>query len=85
MIPFRSGMDESVVRPSVVDIAVKASELAGRQLKVELNVEPRSPSPAGTRRQPPPAMKADPVAVVERVFRGTRLPDGARGESDELR
>jgi DNA polymerase-3 subunit gamma/tau len=83
VIPFRSGMDESVVRPSVADIAAKASGLAGRQLKVELIVELKKPEPA--RSAAAAGEESDPVAVVERVFRGKRLPVGARGESDELR
>ena len=41
VIPFRSGMEESVVRGSIADIAAKASELTGRRLKIELKVEQR--------------------------------------------
>jgi len=81
VIPFRSGMEESVVRSSVPDIAAKASELAGRRLRVELKVEPKrayAASGASTG-------EGDPIAVVERVFRGTRLPGSARGENDELK
>ena len=33
VIPFRSGMEESVVRGSIADIAAKASELTGRRLQ----------------------------------------------------
>ena len=84
VIPFRSGMDESVVRGSIADIAAKASELTGKKLKVELKVEP---SPAAMRDRAPPAADAepDPVAIVERVFKGTRLPDRPRGDRDEHR
>jgi hypothetical protein len=85
VIPFRSGMDESVVRGSIADIAAKASELAGRPLRIELKVEPRDTASRGA--APPRAESEgpDPVAVVERVFRGTRLPASGRGERDELR
>jgi hypothetical protein len=85
VIPFRSGMEESVVRGSIIDIAVKASELAGRQLKVELKVEPKpGPMAAGPSARSIQGVP-DPVEIVERVFRGTRLPDAGRGERDELR
>ncbi len=84
VIPFRSGMEESVVRSSIADIAVKASEHAGRQLRVELVVEPR-PDPARTEAsQNAIAAGSDSVAIVERVFRGTRMPDAGRGVHDEL-
>jgi DNA polymerase-3 subunit gamma/tau len=84
VIPFRSGMEESVVRSSIADIATKASEFAGRQLKVELKVESkRNSSEAAVSSRAAPA-GPDPVAVVERVFRGTRLPDSVRGERNEL-
>jgi hypothetical protein len=85
VIPFRSGMDESVVRSSIGDIAAKASELAGRTLRVELKVEPRQAPPNEGQRAKAEDGSPDPVAVVERVFRGTRLPDSGRGERDELR
>jgi len=81
-IPFRSGMEESVVRGSIADIAAKASELAGRTLKVELKIEGKSRtakssgSASGARASGP-----DPVEIVERVFRGTRLTTNPRGES----
>jgi DNA polymerase-3 subunit gamma/tau len=72
VIPFRSGMEESVVRGSIAEIAAKASELAGRQLKVELRVERKSEAPQEER---PTAGEHDPVEIVERVFRGSRLPE----------
>jgi len=76
IVPFRSGMDESVVKGSVADIAAKASQLAGRQLKVELRVErpERQARPRPSAEGEAPAEAApDPAAVVERVFRGSRL------------
>ena len=89
VIPFRSGMEESVVRGSIPDIAVKASEFVGRPLKVELQVEPK-PGPGRADASPRAAEAgandgSDPVSIVERVFRGTRLPDGGRGDRDEHR
>jgi hypothetical protein len=83
VIPFRSGMEESVVRGSIADIAAKVSELAGRPLKVELKVEQGQPS-AGSAARPIQA-GPDPVEIVERVFRGARVPDNGRGERDEHR
>jgi DNA polymerase-3 subunit gamma/tau len=85
VIPFRSGMEESVVRGSIADIAVKASELAGRTLKVELTIEGKSRaaklSGAARGASMDGASGPDPVEIVERVFRGTRLTMKARGES----
>jgi DNA polymerase-3 subunit gamma/tau len=83
VIPFRSGMEESVVRGSIAEIAVKASELAGRPLKVELKVElaPRSGASEPSAAPRPADAGPDPVAIVERVFRGTRLPDAVRGDN----
>jgi DNA polymerase-3 subunit gamma/tau len=81
IIVFKSGMEESVVRPSVADIAAKASELAGRPVRVELRVE----SASGCRQEDEASLaqsaKApDPIAIVERVFRGTRVDQAGRGE-----
>jgi DNA polymerase III subunit gamma/tau len=84
VIPFRSGMEESVVRGSVADIAAKASELAGKPLKVALVVEP---SPRARPAAPDAAADAvpDPAQIVERVFRGARVAPAKLGERDELR
>jgi DNA polymerase III subunit gamma/tau len=71
VIPFRSGMEESVVRGSIAEIAAKASELAGRPLKVELCVERKSDAPSEGKKAP--SDEPDPVEIVERVFRGARL------------
>lgn len=75
VIPFRSGMEESVVRGSIADIAAKAYELTGRRLKIELKVEQRKTSLLGEDSPIVVGSSPDPVAIVERVFRGTRLPD----------
>jgi len=72
VIPFRSGMEESVVRGSLAQIAAKASELAGRLLKVELKVERKSEGEAASAAKGEGG-EADPVEIVERVFRGSRL------------
>jgi DNA polymerase III subunit gamma/tau len=79
VIPFRSGMEESVVRGSVADIAAKASEVSGRTLKVALVVETASrkrraaDAPAEEGSGESPDGSPDPAAVVERVFRGARV------------
>jgi hypothetical protein len=76
VIPFRSGMEESVVRGSIAEIAAKASEFAGRQLRVELKVELKvEPTPASSAAGKAGEGEPDPVEIVERVFRGARLPD----------
>ncbi len=85
VIPFRSGMEESVVRGSIADIAAKAFELTGRRLKIELKIEQKKASLLGEDSPIAVGSSPDPVAIVERVFRGTRLPDRPRGERDELR
>ena len=72
VIPFRSGMEESVVRGSIAEIAAKASEFTGRQLRVELKVERMPGSSVAEKAQ---GAEPDPVEIVERVFRGARLPD----------
>ena len=73
VVPFRSGIEESVVRGSVADIAAKAAELAGRALKVELVID--RPGLAAREERGPEAGKAapDPADIVERVFRGSRV------------
>jgi DNA polymerase-3 subunit gamma/tau len=95
VIPFRSGMEESVVRASVADIAAKAAELAGRPLKVELMVESGQPArpAASAAAEARDDEGPDPAAIVERVFRGARVAPAKRaggiaqalGERDELR
>lgn len=85
VIPFSSGMEESVVRGSIADIAAKASELSGRPIKVELKIESKSraskrPDSAGGAAGGADA-GPDPVAIVERVFRGARLSPDPRGDS----
>jgi DNA polymerase III subunit gamma/tau len=77
VIPFRSGMEESVVRGSIAEIAAKASEFAGRALKVELKIEPKKSASKTEAVRGEAHTGPDPVEVVERVFRGTRLSDGA--------
>jgi DNA polymerase-3 subunit gamma/tau len=85
VIPFRSGIEESVVRGSVADIAAKAAELGGPRLRVELKVE--RPAQGESRGAAEIAVNArDPASAVERVFRGTRVAYPARkGGSDEFR
>ncbi len=75
VVPFRSGIEESVVRGHVADIAAKAAELAGRTLKVELRVERPGEAPEGPAAPAGSAVPAgpDPVAIVENVFRGSRV------------
>jgi hypothetical protein len=75
VVPFRSGMEESVVRGSIADIAAKASQLAGRALKVELRIEgaPRTGGEESDEHGISADGGIDPVAIVERVFRGSRV------------
>jgi DNA polymerase III subunit gamma/tau len=84
VIPFRSGMEESVVRGSVAGIAAKASELAGKALKVALVVEPSQRARPAVPETGADALP-DPAQIVERVFRGARVAPAKLGERDELR
>jgi hypothetical protein len=73
LITFRNAMEEGLVRSEIGTLAQAASVLAGRTLKVELRIEggpasrPAGTVPAGTDGHP------DPVAIVERMFRGQRV------------
>lgn len=84
VIPFRSGMEETVVRGSLSGIAAKAAEIGGRAFKVELRVEAVKPVEDAKRAGAPG--EGASVDVVERVFRGTRLPPRRQneGEHNEL-
>ncbi|MDA8427078.1 MAG: DNA polymerase III subunit gamma/tau [Treponema sp.] len=84
VIPFRSGMEETVVRSSLSSIAAKAAEIGGRQFKVELRVEAAAPSGHDAAKTETRDGQSA-VDVVERVFRGTLLPPRRQheGEHDE--
>ncbi|MBL8965619.1 MAG: hypothetical protein JNG85_01350 [Spirochaetaceae bacterium] len=74
VIPFRSGMEEGLVRGELPALSRAAAEASGRHLKVELRVE----SPAKPRAAEGGAAgipENDPAAIVERVFRGTRVKE----------
>jgi DNA polymerase-3 subunit gamma/tau len=83
VLPFRSGMDESVVRGSIADIAAAASRFSGKQLKVELKVEAAAGRGKAAARidgaEAAAAGESNPVTIVERVFRGSRVAPEERG------
>jgi len=92
VVPFRSGMEESLLKGELGVVSRAVAQAAGRAFKVELRVEPDRPRgregqvPAGAAGPEGPGGEeaaGDPVAVVERVFRGTRVREresGGRGE-----
>lgn len=90
IIPCANGYDASTVLSDAAVVVKRLAETAGRPLKVE----PRTPEiaqpqaesprkPAGDDDEPESA-PSDPVAIVERVFRGRRMgddkPDKAGGD-----
>ena len=92
VVPFRSGMEESLLKGELGVVSRAVAQAAGRAYKVELRVEPDRPrgregqAPSGAAGPEGPGGEeaaGDPVAVVERVFRGTRVKEresGGRGE-----
>jgi len=81
VIPCQNGYDAGAVLADAGLLAKKALELAGRPLRIE-------PRAAETAPAPPPARDedgdddgddgpADPVGIVEKVFRGRRVGDPA--------
>ncbi len=84
MIPFRTGMEESVVRTELSKVALVVAAVSGKSFRIELRVT------EGTRQsQPIPSGSAsgasDAVAIVERMFRGQKIVSKKRGGSDEYR
>ncbi len=90
VLPFRSGMEESLIRGELPAVSQAVAEAAGRPLRVELRVEAQAPEAAAAPRvagQGDATMvgeTTDPVAIVERVFRGSRVKERQTGGSDEL-
>jgi len=78
VVPFRSGMEESVVRGAVPAMAAAAAQAAGRAIKVELRVERPEAHPKGGHGAPH-GEGPDPAAIVERVFRGSRVAPERKG------
>ena len=83
VISFRNAMEEGVVRAELGLLAGAIKDFAARDLKVELKVS----EGAESRRRPrsSSADHSDPVAIVERMFRGQRLEPRQRGGQNELR
>ncbi|HUX42975.1 MAG TPA: DNA polymerase III subunit gamma/tau [Rectinemataceae bacterium] len=83
VISFRNAMEEGVVRAELGILANTVKESMGRELTVELKVSDGAES---KRRQASSVHDhSDPVAIVERMFRGQRLEQRQRGGQDELR
>jgi hypothetical protein len=80
LIEFANGMQENLVRGDIAAVGKAVAQAAGRSLRVELAVA--KAAEAGRQRQPSVGVipaedhdgePRDPVAVVERVFRGSRI------------
>ncbi|MEI6389212.1 MAG: DNA polymerase III subunit gamma/tau [Spirochaetota bacterium] len=84
LIPFRTGMEEGVVRTDLAKVAQVVATVSGKSLKIDLRVaegtrlsrSTGSESAIGT---------ADAATIVERMFRGQRIVRKERGGSDEYR
>jgi len=79
LVVFRNPMEESLVRSEMGPLAEIAAAVAGRNLRIELRVDAARPLPRETA-VPERVAVDDAVAIVERMFRGQRLPR-AQGET----
>jgi hypothetical protein len=79
IIPFKNGMEESLVRGELPSVSRAVTQAAGRNLKVDLRVEKQTESSGGGG---PEASVPVEIAVVERVFRGQFIPEKAPKKND---
>jgi DNA polymerase III subunit gamma/tau len=79
IIPFKNGMEESLVRGELPTVSQAVAHAAGRSIKVDLRVERQTESSGGSG---PVASIPVEVAVVERVFRGQLIPEKAPKKTD---
>lgn len=79
VIPCMNGYDAGAVLADAGLLAKKALELAGRPLRIEPRAAETAPEPAPTREDDGDDDgddgPADPVGIVEKVFRGRRIGD----------
>ncbi len=83
IIRFRNAMEEGLVRAELGLLAGTIKEFAARDVKVELRISEGAES--RQRQQSSSTDHSDPVAIVERMFRGQRLEPRQRGGQGELR
>ncbi len=80
VIPCMNGYDAGAVLADAGLLARRAMELAGRPLRIEPRAAETAPEPAPTREEDGDDDgddgPADPVGIVEKVFRGRRIGDG---------
>ena len=79
IIPFKNGMEESLVRGELPTVSQAVAHAAGRSIKVDLRVERQTESSSGSG---PEASIPVEVSVVERVFRGQLIPEKAPKKTD---
>jgi hypothetical protein len=79
VIPFKNGMEESLVRGELPTVSQAVAQAAGRSVKVDLRVEKQTESSGGGN---PEASLPVEIAVVERVFRGQFIPEKAPKKND---
>ena len=84
VIPFRSGMEESVVKGELPSLAQVVAKVAGRALKVELKVTQSQRQSAGGQGAGAAEGPGDAADLVARVFRGQRIQPRNSGGSNGL-
>ncbi len=82
VIPFRNGMEESVVKAELGSLSQTVAKVLGRSLKVELRVD-RQEIQAVSSGISPEGLE-DAATIVARVFRGQRMQEKSAGGSDGL-
>jgi hypothetical protein len=83
VIPFRNGIEESVVKSEISTVALAVAKAAGRAIKVDLKVSQpsRAPGGGGSGAEPGEEDENDPAAIVARVFRGQRIQPKTRPQA----
>jgi DNA polymerase-3 subunit gamma/tau len=82
VIPFRSGMEESVVKSELPSVAQAISKARGRACKVELRVAQAKPTRNSATSGP--EGQHDAADIVASVFRGQRIQPKPTGGKDGL-
>jgi DNA polymerase-3 subunit gamma/tau len=84
VIPFRSGMEESVVKGELPTLAQVVTKVTGRALKVELKVAQTQRQAVGGHGPGAAEGPGDAADLVARVFRGQRIQPRKSGGSNGL-
>jgi DNA polymerase-3 subunit gamma/tau len=81
VIPFRNGMEESVVKGEMAALAQAVAKAAGRALRVELKVAQAERGASGA---PGEAEAENAADIVAHVFRGQKIAGKTTGGNDGL-